>query len=163
MIHRYKLISIWLLSLLIVFMLTRATTPVKIVEKVKYITMTEIEYLNMYREVGPVEIIESKESSKINLGSYEVTAYCSCFKCCGKTDGITYSGVKAVEGVTIAADLSKIPLGSKVFIEGVGERTVQDKGGAIKGNKIDLYFGGIDGHEKALNFGRQTLKVWEVE
>jgi len=44
MIHRYKLISIWLLSLLIVFMLTRATTPVKTVEKVKYITMTETEY-----------------------------------------------------------------------------------------------------------------------
>lgn len=49
-----------------------------------------------------------------------------------------------------------MPFGTKIYIDGVGERIVQDRGGAIKGNKIDLYF---DSHEKALEFGRQTRKV----
>lgn len=86
---------------------------------------------------------------------YVITAYCPCVKCCGKTDGITASGVKAIEGITIATDKS-IPFGTKIYIDGVGERIVQDRGGAIKGNRIDLYF---DSHQEALNFGRQTKKV----
>lgn len=86
---------------------------------------------------------------------YVITAYCHCVKCCGKSDGITASGVKAIEGITIATDKS-IPFGTKVYIDGVGERIVQDRGGAIKGNRIDLYF---DSHQEALNFGRQTKKV----
>ena len=86
---------------------------------------------------------------------YVITAYCHCVKCCGKSDGITASGEKAIEGITVAMDKS-IPLGTKIYIDGVGERIVQDRGGAIKGNRIDLYF---DSHLKALNFGRQTKEV----
>ena len=89
------------------------------------------------------------------IKEYVITAYCPCVKCCGKSDGITASGVKATEGVTIATDKS-IPFGTKVYIDGVGERIVQDRGGAIKGNRIDLYF---DSHQEALNFGRQTKQV----
>jgi 3D (Asp-Asp-Asp) domain-containing protein len=84
-----------------------------------------------------------------------ITAYCHCAKCCGKTDGITASSVKAVEGVTVAMDKS-IPFGTKIYIDGVGERIVQDRGGAITGNRIDLYF---NEHQSALNFGRQTKQV----
>jgi 3D (Asp-Asp-Asp) domain-containing protein len=87
--------------------------------------------------------------------SYVITAYCHCQKCCGKTDGITASGVKAIEGVTVAMD-KNIPFGTKIYIEGVGERIVQDRGGAIKGNRIDLYF---SDHQSALNFGRQTKRI----
>ena len=97
------------------------------------------------------EIQEAKQETK----NFEITAYCPCVHCCGKTDGITASGVKAIEGVTVATDNS-IPFGTKIYIDGVGERIVQDRGGAIKGNKIDLYF---DSHEKALEFGRQTKQV----
>ena len=86
---------------------------------------------------------------------YTVTAYCPCVVCCGKTDGITASGEKAVEGVTVAMHKS-IPFGTKIYIDGVGERIVQDRGGAITGNRIDLYF---DNHQSALNFGRQTKEV----
>lgn len=91
---------------------------------------------------------------------YVITAYCACYDCCNKkpTDkgyGITASGEKAVQGVTVAADKS-IPFGTRIYIEGVGERIVQDRGGAIKGNRIDLYF---DSHQSALNFGRQTKQV----
>lgn len=97
--------------------------------------------------------IETVQSSITE--TYIITAYCYCAKCCGKTDGITASGVKAIEGVTVATDNS-IPFGTKIYIDSVGERIVQDRGGAIKGNKIDLYF---DSHERALEWGRQTKQV----
>lgn len=91
-----------------------------------------------------------------HIERYTVTAYCPCVKCCGKSNGITASGIKAVEGVTVAADTNILPFGTKIYIDGVGERIVQDRGGAIKGNRIDLYF---SDHQSALNFGRQTKEV----
>lgn len=90
---------------------------------------------------------------------YTLTAYCACEKCCGKSDGITASGVKAVEGVTIAADTSVLPFGTKVKIDGK-IYTVQDRGGAIKGKRIDVYF---DSHQKALEFGKQTKEITIIE
>jgi 3D (Asp-Asp-Asp) domain-containing protein len=91
---------------------------------------------------------------------FTITAYCSCSKCCGKSDGITASGIKAFEGVTIAADWKVLPLGTIVEIEGVGRRIVQDTGGSIKGNRIDLFF---RDHKTALAFGRQERWVTVVE
>ena len=92
---------------------------------------------------------------------FTITAYCSCSKCCGKSDGITYSGLKAVEGVTIAADLSILPIGTIVEIESIGRRIVQDKGGSIKGNRIDLFMG--TDHQRALNFGKQERWVTVIK
>ena len=101
---------------------------------------------------GASNIVKSPAGGK---RKYTITAYCHCSKCCEKTDGITASGVKATEGVTVAMDKS-IPFGTKIYIDGVGERIVQDRGGAIKGNRIDLYF---ENHNDAMNFGRQTKEV----
>jgi len=154
-IHPFRLLSIWLLSLLIIFILGRFTVSEKEVVKVKYITLTETEYLNLYREVEEVE-----DKLQISLGEYNVSAYCSCSQCCGKSDGITFSGEKAVEGITIAADTRVHPIGTVLYIEGIGERVVQDIGGSIYGNRIDVYF---DSHSQALEFGRQQLEVWEVQ
>jgi len=162
-IHPFRLLSIWLLSLLIIFILGIFTVAEKEVVKVEYITLTETEYITIYpEEVEEVEEI-MEETIQISLGEYNVSAYCSCSQCCGKSDGITFSGKKAVEGITIAADTRVHPIGTVLNIEGIGERVVQDIGGSIYGNKLDIYFSGIDGHMRALNFGRQTLKVWEVE
>lgn len=97
--------------------------------------------------------IEEKEQSIAEM--YVITAYCPCVKCCGKSNGITASGVKAQQGITVAAD-TKLPFGTKIYIDGIGERVVQDRGGAIKGNKIDLFF---NDHQSALSFGRQTKQV----
>lgn len=98
---------------------------------------------------------------------YEATAYCACEKCCGtwaedRPDGIVYtaSGAVAQEGVTIAADWDVLPPGTVVFIDGLGERVVQDRGGAIKGNAVDIYF---EDHDEALIFGRQTVRLYIVE
>ena len=98
-----------------------------------------------------------EEPEIISLGTYKLTAYCACMRCCGKTDGITASGVKAVEGVTVAADTKVLPFGTKIIIDG-HEYIVQDRGGAIKGNKIDIYF---DSHQKALEFGVQYKEIFK--
>ena len=84
-----------------------------------------------------------------------VTAYCGCTKCCGKATGKTASGTQAAAGRTIAAS-SQYAFGTKIEIEGYGTYTVEDRGGAIQGNKIDMYF---SSHKEALNFGKKTLSI----
>lgn len=85
------------------------------------------------------------------------TAYCLCKKCTGKSPGdkgygVTASGYKITPGQNqkvIAVDPKVIPLGSKVYVQGLngmsdyGYAIAADKGGAIKGNKIDIY---VDQH-----------------
>lgn len=88
----------------------------------------------------------------------EITAYCPCNECCGKNDGITATGVKAIAGRTIAVDPSVIPYGTKVKING-HTYVAEDCGGAIKDNRIDIFF---DTHEEALKFGRQTLTAYII-
>lgn len=73
----------------------------------------------------------------VYLGTYRTTGYDLCRFCCGKTDGITASGVKAEVGRTCAAPRD-LPFGARLYIEGVGYRTVEDRGGAIRGKKIDV-------------------------
>jgi len=53
--------------------------------------------------------------------------------------GITASGTRVKAGRTIAVDTSVIALGTTVYIDGYGYRIAEDTGGAIKGNKIDIY------------------------
>ena len=56
----------------------------------------------------------------------------------------------------ISVDPSIIPLGSKVWVEGYGEAIAADTGGAIKGNKIDVF---ISNKEAASNWGRRTVTI----
>ena len=56
----------------------------------------------------------------------------------------------------IAVDPNVIPLGSKVYVEGYGEATAADTGGAIKGNKIDVF---VPSKSEAKNWGVKTVKV----
>ncbi len=92
----------------------------------------------------------------------EVTAYCPNFCCCGEwADGITASGSKA-EGFFVAAPPS-FPFGTLIQIPGYNQGypvPVLDRGGAIKGNKLDVFF---PTHQEALNWGRQYLKVRVLE
>ena len=92
---------------------------------------------------------KKKKDKLKNIGTYKITGYCGCSSCCGKTDGVTASGTQATAGRTIAADTTKLPFGTKVVIDG-HTYTVEDRGGAIKGNKIDVYF---SSHSKALQWG----------
>ncbi len=102
-----------------------------------------------------------KQNKVAYIGKYKITYYCACKQCCGKEDGITASGVKVQEGVTVAADTSILPFGTKIYIKGIGWRTVQDRGGAIKGNRLDIY---IPSHNDPMPYNVQSLDVWvEIE
>ena len=90
--------------------------------------------------------------------TYKITAYCSCSKCCGKSTGRTASGTKATAGRTVAAP-SNFAFGTKLNIGG-HIYTVEDRGGAIKGNKIDIY---VSSHQAALQWGVRYLPVSVVE
>lgn len=71
----------------------------------------------------------------------------------------TASGTRVTEGRTIAVDPNVIPIGWWVYIEGLGFRRAEDTGGAIKGNKIDVYY---DSLSHARNFGRKSRTVYVI-
>jgi uncharacterized protein YabE (DUF348 family)/3D (Asp-Asp-Asp) domain-containing protein len=96
------------------------------------------------------------------LKNVTLTAYSADVKSTGKSPGhpqygITASGTKVKEGRTIAVDPKVIPIGWWVYIEGVGFRRAEDKGSAVKGNKIDVYY---DSEDYAEEFG--TKKGYTV-
>ena len=91
-----------------------------------------------------------------SLGTFKLTAYCACSRCCGKCDGITATGTKATAGRTIAVNPRKIPYGTEVIIYG-HTYIAEDCGGAIKDKKIDIFF---NSHAEALKFGVQYAEVF---
>lgn len=95
-----------------------------------------------------------------NLGSFRLSFYCTCEKCCGAyATGLTKSGTTVTEGRTIAVDPKVIPLGSRVYIDGYGVFIAEDVGSAIKENKIDIAVGN---HEQALKLGIDEATVYLV-
>lgn len=93
-------------------------------------------------------------STSTGGATYKVTAYCSCAKCCGKTNGRTASGTRATAGRTVAAS-GKFAFGTKLNIGG-NTYVVEDRGGAISGNRIDIY---VSSHAEALRWGVRYLPV----
>ena len=93
-------------------------------------------------------------SSSTSGTVYKITAYCPCSKCCGKATGRTASGTTATPGRTVAAS-SKFAFGTKLNIGG-HVYTVEDRGGAVTGNKIDIF---VSSHAQALQWGVRYLPV----
>lgn len=100
------------------------------------------------------------------LGNFTLTAYTAGPESTGKKPGdpaygVTSSGALVSDGVTIAVDPKVIPIGSRVYIEGIGYRVAQDTGSAIKGNRIDLYISDL---KDARQFGvKKNVRVEIVE
>jgi 3D (Asp-Asp-Asp) domain-containing protein len=96
----------------------------------------------------------------------EVTAYCACKKCCGpRAQGLTASGrrIDYNGGRFVAADTRLLKFNTKLLVPGyaAGQPVeVIDRGGAIKGNKLDVFF---DSHDQARKWGRQWLLVTVLE
>lgn len=99
------------------------------------------------------------ETSGTYLGTFWITAYCPCPICCGEYSNMdnptTASGAPAVEGVTCAAP-SNFAFGTELIVDG-HTYTVQDRGGAINGNHLDIYF---SNHQAALNFATGYYDVY---
>jgi len=88
------------------------------------------------------------------------SAYTSGFLCTGKRPGdpgygITASGMRVERGV-VAVDPNVIPLGTRLYVEGYGFALAADTGGAIRGNRIDLF---MYTRQEALNWGRRSVVV----
>ena len=145
----------------------------EITYKVKYQNEEEIEKIKISEKVvkEPVNRIvqvqvnatsratTSRTASAHSAGGttkiFKVTAYCSCAKCCGgHASGYTSSGTKATAGRTVAAS-GQFSYGTKLLINGK-EYTVEDRGGAVKGDKIDIY---MNSHAEALAWGVKYLPV----
>lgn len=97
-----------------------------------------------------------------SAGTFTITAYTAGYESTQKQPGepgygITATGTQVQEGRTIAADWNVLPPGTVVQIEGLpGNYVVEDRGGAVNGQHIDLYVADLD---RAQAWGRQTRHV----
>ncbi|MFB1082147.1 LysM peptidoglycan-binding domain-containing protein [Jeotgalibacillus sp. JSM ZJ347] len=99
------------------------------------------------------EAPSSEAAQEMTVTATAYTAYCA------GCSGVTATGIDLRANPNqkvIAVDPNVIPLGSRVWVEGYGEAIAGDTGGAIKGNKIDLF---IPSQQDALNYGVQTVDV----
>jgi 3D (Asp-Asp-Asp) domain-containing protein len=99
-------------------------------------------------------------SSQWQIVRMRVTAYCACRRCCGKfADGITASGHKIRRGDAFAAADRRYSFGTEMVVAGYNNgKTIKvlDRGGAIRGNKLDLFF---HSHKKARQWGVKYIDV----
>ena len=102
----------------------------------------------------------SESSDEWRTIRMRVTGYCPCSKCCGEfADGITANGHKIRPGDTFVAADKRYSFGTEMVIEGYSNsKTVKvlDRGGAIRGNKLDAFF---HTHQEALEWGVKHIDV----
>ena len=114
--------------------------------------------LNKYKN----EEVNNQTETKRYLGEFTLSYYCTetYSHICGG-GGSTASGTQVTANRTVAVDPSVIPLGTKLYIEGIGYRIAEDTGGSINGNKIDV---AVETHNEAIINGiDRNVKVWIVE
>lgn len=117
---------------------------------------------------APLTLEEAVNIEQYPTEKVIATGYTAGLESTGKTPdhpeyGITYSGVKVKRDLysTIAADLSVFPLGTILYIPDYGYGVVADKGGAIKGNKIDLFYDSVD--DVYSEWGKKELDVHVIQ
>ena len=156
----------------VVFLMALITVLALIFIRLDYVLKYQADTLNQIMDLRQ-EIDEVKESidnadkvavkthtpPTMALGEYIITHYCPCEKCCGKTDAITATGTVPQAGKTIAVDPSVILYGTQVIIDGQAY-IAEDTGGAIKGNRIDIF---CESHDEAISRGRIEREVWVME
>ena len=126
------------------------------------------EYISSEQIEGPRTLEEAINVSQYPSKTVVATGYTAGVESTGKSPGhpqygITYSGVKVKRDLysTIAADLDVFPLGTILYIPDYGYGVVADIGGAIKGNKIDLYYDTVD--EVYNDWGKREIEVYVIE
>ena len=130
---------------------------------------TLVQYNGLTGYVLESYVVDAGELAVAGEGSvlFTLTGYCSCQKCCGSyspevtgCEAHTATGTVPTPNRTLAVDPAVIPYGTQVVIEGMGTYVAEDCGGAIKGNKIDVYF---NTHDEAVQFGVQRRYVSFVQ
>ena len=110
-------------------------------------------YLDLVRAEEPMKT----NYPKTNVGIFQLSFYTPHELGKPVENLHTATGTRPKENRTIAVDPNVIPYGSTVYIEGFGYYIAEDTGGAIKGNRIDIFM--ID-YDKAIQLGRPKAKVW---
>lgn len=103
--------------------------------------------------------LKSTEYELVYIGDFKFTYYCNEARnhICGYGLGITASGKPTEVGWTIAVDPTVIPLGSIVYVEGLGFREAQDTGGGVKGSHIDIL---LNTHSECFEQTKISGGVW---
>lgn len=129
-------------------------------QKERYISSDHIE--------GPQTLEEYVDTGEYSSTTVVATGYTAGAESTGKTPdhpqyGVTYSGVPVKRDLysTIAADLEVFPIGTILFIPGYGYGVVADKGAAIQGNKIDLYYETVE--DVYSEWGKKEVEVYVIE
>jgi 3D (Asp-Asp-Asp) domain-containing protein len=135
---------------------------------VKHISAMKTEISSQEVVTRPKTLEDTIDFSQYPTAKVTATGYTAGVESTGKSPnhpsyGITYSGVKVKRDLysTIAADLRVYPVGTILFIPGYGYGVVADKGGAIKGNKLDLYFETVK--DVYTEWGKKHLDVYIVQ
>ncbi|GAA0500172.1 stationary phase survival protein SpsC [Salinibacillus aidingensis] len=125
-------------------------------------------YISSQKVNAPESLRDAIDFSKYPTETVMATGYTAGAESTGKNPGhklygITYSGVKVRRDLysTIAADLDKFPIGTILFIPDYGYGVVADKGGAIQGNKIDLYYETVE--DVYDHWGKRKVEVYVVK
>jgi 3D (Asp-Asp-Asp) domain-containing protein len=132
-----------------------------------HITVKQLKSWNKLKKdhIKPKQVLKVKQSStkakktsakKYKTITVKATAYTANCKGCSGITAIGLNLKKNPKVKAISVDPKVIPLGTKVHVEGYGDAIAADKGGAIKGNKIDVFY---SSQTKALNWGRKTVEV----
>lgn len=137
-------------------------------EKQLFMKRNRATYVSSEEIAAPETLEQAIDFTQYPRKRVVATGYTAGVESTGKTAdhpqyGITYSGVKVKRDLysTIAADLSIFPLGTILYIPNYGYGVVTDIGGAIKGNKIDLYFETVA--DVYNEWGKQEVEVYVVE
>ncbi len=134
-----------LITIILVFIFTFITFPLPIESETVHINP-------MVNQPDIKPVIKEENNNYITM---RATAYTKS-KSEGTHKGITKSGTQVSRG-SVAVDPRRIPLGTKLYIEGYGHAVACDTGGDIKHDRIDLY---METKKEAFEFGRRDVKVY---
>lgn len=101
------------------------------------------------------EMVEPVGERWESLGKWKLSFYCPCRQCSSGWGHQTSSGATCVEGVTVACAI--LPAGTRVKIDGYGERIVQDTGAGVRGQHLDVF---MESHSECLRHGLKYREVW---
>ncbi|WP_242223947.1 3D domain-containing protein [Bacillus cereus group sp. BfR-BA-01380] len=177
MIKRYSIRMIMICLFIAALCVTwQAMSGISLSEMIDMYKKSEVRVVHAAEQnkqvIPSAEVIRALENAKdwSKYRQVEVTAtgYTAGMESTGKTKGhpeygITYSGVKVKRDIysTIAADLRVFPIGTILFVPGYGYGVVADKGGAIQGSRLDLYYETVRDVYK--QWGKKKLNIYVVK